>query len=146
MNTDERKVILKSDFERALDSVLSAFERAGFNVWPVNGDGRFRVVSDHRIVRCAELEVTLPELMFVESGLQLPGGISRPDPKATAAVRPTLLGCRISMSELTPMSTVVTATNSLGRYPVLSSLMPRIRSRVDSVLHVLVAGAEQTAA
>ena len=130
MNTDERRIIMESDFERALDSVLGAFEREGFNVRPVNGDGRFRVVSDHQILRCAELDVTLPELTF----------------SGTAAFSPTVLGCRISMVELTSRSTVVSAKSPLVRYPVLSSLMPRIRSRVNSVLKTLVRGAAQTAA
>jgi hypothetical protein len=146
MNTDERRIILESDFERALDRVLGAFEREGFNVRPVNGDGRFRVVSDHRIVRCAELEVTLPELTFGGAGLEWPGDDSKPDPKETAGSSPTLLGCRISMYELSPRSTAVTAKSPLVRYPTLSSLMPRIRSRVDNVLRVLVDGVAQTAA
>ena len=122
MNVDERKIILESDFERALDSVLGAFEREGFIVRPVNGGGRFRLVADHKILRCAELAVTLPELTFLGSD------------------SPTLLGCRIAMCELTARSTVVTATSPLVRYPVLSSLLPRIDSRVDCVLHALVGG------
>jgi hypothetical protein len=146
MNRDERTIILKSDFERALDSVLGAFEREGFDVRPVNGNGRFRVVSDHEVVRCAELDVTLPELTFLGSALELPYGDSTPDSKGTVAFSPTLLGCRISMSELTPHSTAVTARSPLGRYPVLSSLTPRIRSRVACVLDVLVDGVAQTAA
>jgi hypothetical protein len=128
MTTDKRRIILESDFERALESVLGAFEREGFNVRPVNGNGRFRVVSGHEILRCAELDVTLPELTFaVENNA-------------------ALLGCRISMFELTSYSTLVTANSPLEFYPMLSSLMPRISLRVNSVLQVLVGGAAQTAA
>jgi hypothetical protein len=128
MTTDERKIILESDFECALERVLGAFERERFNVRPVNGDGRFRVVAGHKILRCAELEVTLPELTFL------------------GPVGSNLLGCRISMFEVTPRSTVVTATSPLVRYPVLVALLPRIRSRVDRVLRALLGGVAQTAA
>ena len=128
MTTGERRIILAIEFERALESVLGAFEREGFHVRPVNGNGRFRVESHRRIVRCAELDVTLPELTFA------------------ADLSAALPGCRISMFELTPNSTLVTATSPLAGYPVLSSLMPRILVRVGSVLHLLVGGAAQTAA
>jgi len=128
MNTDDRRIILQTDFEPALDRVLCGFERAGFCVWPVNGNGRFRVVSDDRVLRCAELEVTLPELTFA------------------ADVSATLAGCRITMCELTPDSTLVSANSPLVPYPGLSSLLPRIRLRVDRVLQQLVGSTAQTAA
>jgi hypothetical protein len=126
MTTDDGRITLETDFERALESVLGAFEREGFNVRPVNGNGRFRVVSDHRILRCAELDVNLPELTFADNA--------------------ALLTCRISMFELTSDSTLVTANSPLEFYPVLSSLTPRISFRVNSVLHVLAGGAARTAA
>ena len=128
MSTDDGRVTLETDFERALESVLGAFEREGFKVRPVNGNGRFRVVSNHKILRCAELDVNLPELTFAVDD--------------TAA----LLGCRISMFELTSDSTLVTANSPLEFYPVLSSLTPRISLRVNSVLHVLAGDAARTAA
>jgi hypothetical protein len=126
MTTNDGRITLETDFERALESVLGAFEREGFTVRPVNGNGRFRVVSDHRILRCAELDVNLPELTFADNA--------------------ALLTCRISMFELTSDSTLVTANSPLEFYPVLSSLTPRISFRVNSVLHVLAGGAARTAA
>lgn len=128
MTTGERRITLATDFERALESVLGAFEREGFHVRPVNGNGRFRVESHGRILRCAELDVTLPELTFA------------------ADLSAALLGCRISMFELSPNSTLVTANSPLASYSMLLSLMPRMLFRVRNVLHLLVGEAAQTAA
>jgi hypothetical protein len=137
MNTDERRLILDRGFERAIETVLSAFLSEGFSVKPLDaGDLHHRerpsTCSGHTdgSLRFALLEATLPELSFAA----LPGDV------------PALLGCRLTLFELTGSCTLLTADNPLRKYPLLASSVPRIADRVSRALRTVIGTGVLTAA
>ena len=125
MSTKDRRLILDQGFDHAVETVLSAFLAEGFTIEPVDGgDLHQRCASADRL-RYALLKATLPELSFVPCGCG--GGL------------PAILGCRISLFELTGSCTLVTASNPLARYPMLASLVPRLSERLGGAMHAAAA-------
>jgi hypothetical protein len=123
MNTDERRLVLDESFERSVARVLDAFLRAGFKVEARDaGDLHQRVIPGDPL-RYALLEASLPELTF--------------RPPGSCSTAPGLLGCRVTLFELTGSCTLVTAENPLGRYPLLASLVPRMTERVGAALKLM---------
>jgi hypothetical protein len=123
MSATDRQLVLDQGFDRAVETVLNAFLTEGFTIEPVDGgDLHQRCASADRL-RYARLEATLPELSFVPCGYG--GGL------------PAILGCRISLFELTRTCTLVTASNPLARYPMLASLVPRLSERLGGALHTV---------
>lgn len=134
MNT-ESQVVVDHSFERALEVVLEAFVREGFAVDPLEA-GRLQFYTfPGDMLRYARIEASLPELCF-------PGVETHAD----AASNCSLLGCRISLYELTSSCTLVTAENALTRYPLLESLVPRVTRRIASALRELSRVASPSAA
>jgi hypothetical protein len=134
MNT-ESQVVVDRPFERALEAVLEAFVREGFAVDPLEA-GRLQFYTfPGDLLRYARIEASLPELSF--SGAQT---------AANASSDCSLLGCRISLYELTGSCTLVTAENALLRYPLLASLVPRVTRRIASALRELSRVASSSAA
>ncbi|HET7216592.1 MAG TPA: hypothetical protein VFJ02_01030 [Vicinamibacterales bacterium] len=126
MNTEERQLVVDLPFERTLVSVLEAFLREGFAVDPLEA-GRLqfcRFPGD--MLRYARIEASLPELCF--------GGMPEVPRSASTC---SLLACRLSLYELNGSCTLVTAENSLTRYPLLESLVPRVTRRIASALREL---------
>jgi len=118
MNTDERQLVIDQSFDQTLESVLAAFLREGFSVDPLEaGNLIFYKIPGDRL-RYARIEASLPELSFT-SGSQVQCG---------------LLGCRLSLYELSRSCTLVTAENALTRYPLLASLVPRVTRRISLAL------------
>jgi hypothetical protein len=134
MNIDERRLILGRGFERAMETVLDAFLHEGFTVTPIDaGDLHHR--SHHRTdpgcsLRYALLEATLPEL-------------KAPSSVAEAAPPPA---CRVSVFELNGACTLVTAENSLVRYPMLEPLARGAADRMASALRLIIRRDVSTAA
>ena len=138
MTTDEQRLILDRGFERAMETVLGAFLREGFNVTPLDaGDLHHRDrlstcggQSTERSLRFARLEATLPELSIA----------------ALPVEAPALLGCRLTLFELTGSCTLLTAENPVTRYPLLASIVPRIADRVGRALRTVIGTGVLTAA
>jgi len=138
MGTDERRLILDRGFERAMETVLSAFIREGFSVKPLEaGDLHYRERAStcsgqttNGSLRFALLEATLPELSFAA----LPGDAA------------ALLGCRLTLFELTGSCTLLTAENPLTKYPLLASIVPRVADRVSRALRTVIGTGVLTAA
>jgi len=123
MSSKDRRLVLGQGFDRAVETVLNAFLTEGFTIEPVDGgDLHQRCASADRL-RYALLDATLPELSSVPSGCG--GGL------------PAILGCRISLFELTGSCTLVTASNPMARYPMLASLVPRLSERLAGALHTV---------
>lgn len=126
MNIDERRLIIGSGFERAMETVLDAFLHEGFTVTPIDaGDLHHR--SHHRTdpgcsLRYALLEATLPELT------------------------PPLPACRVSVFEVQGACTLVTAENVLVRYPLPESLARNAADRLAGALRLIVRHDVSTAA
>ena len=134
MNT-ESQVVVDQAFERTLESVLEAFVREGFAIDPLEA-GRLQFYTfPGDMLRYARIEATLPELCFAGSRTV-----------ADASANCSLLGCRISLYELTGACTLVTAENALLRYPLLESLVPRVTRRIASALRELSRVASPSAA
>ena len=129
MSSEVRRLVLDQGFDRAVETVLSAFLTEGFAVEPVDGGDLHRRCAAADRLRYTLLEATLPELGFVPC--RCIGGL------------PAILGCRIALFELTGSCTLVTASSPLARYPLLASLVPRLSDRVGSALRqVACQGAE----
>ena len=123
MNIEGRRLVLDESFERAVAAVAGAFLREGFTVEPRDaGDLHDRAIPGDRL-RYALMEASLPELSF-----RLPD---------SCAARTALLGCRLSLFELTGSCTLITAENPLDRYPLLASLVPRLAERVGDALRLM---------
>jgi hypothetical protein len=133
MNTEERRLILDRGFDRTVDTVLDAFLHEGFTLNPVGAGDLHRPEPgpDGRTRRYAMLDAALPEFVFRS---------------IHSADAPVLLGCRISVFELTPSCTLVTIDNPVVRYPELAALVPRVAERVGHVVHVLMQTGTLTAA
>jgi hypothetical protein len=122
----ESQLVVDQSFERTLASVLDAFVREGFTIDPLEA-GRLKFYTfPGDLLRYARIEASLPELCFGESP-QVPH----------ASSKCTLLGCHVSLYELTGSCTLVTAENALLRYPLLESLVPRVTRRIASALREL---------
>jgi hypothetical protein len=120
MTTAERRHVVDQGFDRTIEIVLEAFLSAGFSVAPLEGGELHQKGGPGDRLRYALLEATLPELSF-----------------ARAACRrefPPILGCRISVFEVTGSCTFVTTSNPLARYPLLGSLVPRLSERTRAAL------------
>jgi hypothetical protein len=131
MNNDERRLILDRSFERAMETVLDAFLREGFTVKPLDAGDLHQHTHPGSSLRYALLEATLPEQIC--QGARVPGG-------------PPVLACRLSLFELTGSCTLVTAENPLVRYPLLSSLAPRVADRIGDALRDVIRAGVLTAA
>jgi hypothetical protein len=129
VTTDERRLILDRSFERAMETVLDSFLREGFTLKPLDA-GDLRQPQGCSL-RYALLEAELPELNF------------RGVPSASGE---RLLACRLSLYELTDACTLVTAENPLVRYPLLSSLAPRVGDRIGHALRTAIRAGVLTAA
>ena len=57
-----------------------------------------------------------------------------------------LLGCRVSVFELTGSCTLVTIESPVVNYPALSGLVPRVTERLTRVVHTLLAAGNLNAA
>jgi hypothetical protein len=133
MPTENRRLVLDEGFTRAVETVLEAFLSEGFTVMPIDGGDLHRRPLAGRPLRYALVEATLPELSFVPCGW--------------AAGLPAILGCQVSLFELTASCTLVTASNPLTRYPLIASLVPRLSDRIGGALrHVARRGASLEAA
>jgi hypothetical protein len=131
MNHEERRLILDRGFDRAVETVLDAFLREGFCINPVGAGDLHRPQSPGHARRYAMVDAALPELVF--------GSKSAPEP-------PALLGCRVSLFELTASCTLVTVERPIGRYPVLTTLVPRVAERIERAIRTLVHQGVLTAA
>jgi hypothetical protein len=133
MSPEDRRLVVDQEFDRAVEVVLDGFLREGFTIRPVDGGDLHQRCAAGHTLRYAMLEASLPELAFV------PGvGVESLAP---------ILGCRISLFELTGSCTLVTVSNPLTRYPLLSSLVPRLTERLGGALRlVAVRGASLEAA
>jgi hypothetical protein len=120
MMTSDRRLVVDQDFDRTVETVLDAFLNAGFSVAPIDGGDLHQKGESGGRLRYALLEATLPELSFVRA--------------ACRRDLPLILGCRISVYEVTGSCTFVTASNPLTRYPLLASLVPRLSERTRAAL------------
>ena len=131
MNIEERRVILDRGFDRALSTVLDAFLRERFAITPTGAGDVHRPNTTGRPRRYAMLETVIPELDF--------------RPVGTEPVTP-LLGCRVSVFELTGSCTLVSIESPVVNYPALSGLVPRVTERLSRVVHTLLAAGNLNAA
>ena len=120
MLTADRRVVVDQGFDRTVETVLDAFLSAGFSVTPIEGGDLHRQRESGGRLRYALLEATLPELCFIRA--------------ACRREFPPILGCRISVYEVTGSCTFVTTSNPLTRYPLLASLVPRLSERTRAAL------------
>ena len=116
----DRRLVVDHGFDRTVETVLQAFLDAGFAITPIDGGDLHHKDDPSGRLRYALLEATLPELCFVRSRC-------RQEP-------PPILGCRISVYEVTGSCTFVTTSNPLTRYPLLESLVPRLSERTRCAL------------
>jgi hypothetical protein len=125
MSPEDRRLVLDRDFDRAVEVVLDAFLREGFTLRPVEGGDLHQPCVPGHPRRYALLDASLPELAFVsvDASERLSG----------------VLGCRISLFELTGTCTLVTVANPLTRYPLLSLLVPRLTERLGVALRLVAA-------
>jgi hypothetical protein len=134
MHIDERRLILARGFERTMETVLDAFLHEGFTVTPIDaGDLRHRshgCPHEGCSLRYALLEATVPEL-------------KAPSSVAGAASLPA---CRLSVFELNGACTLVTAENTLVRYPLLESLARGAADRMGNALRLIMRRDVSTAA
>jgi len=134
MNIDEQRLILGRGFERTMETVLDAFLHEGFTVTPIDaGDLHHRshvCPHDGGSLRYALLEATVPEL-------------KASSPVAGAEELPA---CRVSVFELNGACTLVTAENTLVRYPLLESLARNAADRMGNALRLIVRRDVSTAA
>lgn len=129
----DRRVVVDQGFDRAIETVLHAFLNAGFAITPIEGGDLRQKGRSGGCLRYILLEARLPELSFVASAC-----------RREAA---PILGCRISVYEVTGRCTFVTTSNPLARYPFLASLVPRLSERTRSALGlVAIHGAPSAAA
>jgi hypothetical protein len=131
MNGEERRLILDRGFDRTVDTVLDAFLQEGFRMNPVGAGDLRRPETSPRTRRYAMLDAVLPELTFREAASSEP---------------PAVLGCRISIFELTTACTLVTIERPVVRYPMLAALVPRVTERVGHVVSILLQRGTLTAA
>jgi hypothetical protein len=123
MSPEDRRLVVDQGFDRALEVVLDAFLCEGFTIRPVDGGDLHQRCAAGEPLRYALIDASLPELAFVPVD----------DTDRLAAV----LGCRISLFELTATCTMVTVSNPLTRYPLLSSLVPRLTERLSGALRLV---------
>ena len=116
----DRRVVVNEGFDRTVETVLEAFLSAGFSVTPIAGGDLHHKRTPGGRLRYALLEATLPELCVVRAACQRD--------------LPLILGCRISVYEVTGSCTFVTTSNPLTRYPLLASLVPRLSERTRAAL------------
>jgi len=132
-STSDRRLVVDQGFTRTIETVLQAFLSAGFSVTPIEGGDLHQKCAPGGSLRYVLLEARLPELSFIASSCR---------PEATP-----ILGCRISVYEVTGSCTFVTTSNPLARYPLLASLVPRLSARTRSALGlVALHGAHSAAA
>ena len=131
-STADRRLVVDQGFTRTIESVLQAFLSAGFSVTPIEGGDLHRRSAPGGSLRYILLEARLPELSFVASACRR---------EATP-----ILGCRISVYEVTGSCTFVTTSNPLARYPLLASLVPRLSERTRSALGLVALHGAQSAA
>lgn len=120
ISSADRRLVLDQGFDRTVETVLQAFLNAGFSITPIEGGDLHQKSGPCGRLRYALLEATLPELSFVRSSCW--------------REFPPILGCRISVYEVTGNCTFVTTSNPLARYPLLASLVPRLSDRTRSAL------------
>jgi hypothetical protein len=118
--TADSRLVVDQDFDRTVEAVLDAFLNAGFSVAPIEGGDLHQNGKPGGRLRYALLEATLPELCFVRA--------------ACRREVPPILGCRISVYEVTGSCTIVTTSNPLTSYPLLASLVPRLSERTRAAL------------
>jgi len=128
----DRRLVVDQGFAGTIETVLQAFLSAGFSVTPIEGGNLHQKSAPGGSLRYVLLEARLPELSFVASACR---------PEATP-----ILGCRISVYEVTGSCTFVTTSNPLARYPLLASLVPRLSERTRSALGFVALHGELTAA
>ncbi len=120
ISSADRRLVVDQGFDRTVETVLQAFLNAGFSVTPIEGGDLHQKSGPSGRLRYALLEATLPELSFVRSSCW--------------REFPPILGCRISVYEVTGSCSFVTTSNPLARYPLLASLVPRLSERTRSAL------------
>ena len=129
----DRRVVVDQGFNRTIETVLQAFMSAGFSVTPIEGGDLHMKSAPGGSLRYVLLEARLPELGFAASERRLEAA--------------PILGCRISVYEVTGSCTFVTTSNPLARYPLLASLVPRLSARTQTALGlVALHGAHSAAA
>jgi hypothetical protein len=131
MNNEERRLILDRGFERTLETVLDAFLREGFCINPIGAGDLHRPESPGHAKRYAMCDAALPELVFRSKFATDP---------------PALFGCRVSIFELTASCTLVTIERPIERYPVLTTLVPRVAERIERAVRTLIHQGVLTAA
>ena len=118
--TADRRLVVDQGFDRTVETVLQAFLDAGFSATLIEGGDLHQTSGPGGPLRYAVLEATLPELGFVRSSC---GREFSP-----------ILGCRVSVCEITGSCTFVTTSNPLAHYPLLASLVPRLSERTRNAL------------
>ncbi len=88
MRLEEWRLVVDGDFERTLENVNDAFRTGGFALTPVESGDYPNAARPGEPHRYALLYATLPELRF------------QTDRAADASA--SMLGCRLSIYELTP--------------------------------------------
>ena len=133
MSPEDRRLVIDHGFDRSIEVVLDAFLCEGFTIRPVDGGDMHQRSIAGDPLRYALLDASLPELTFV--------------PGEGAESLAAILRCRISVFELTGTCTLLTVSNPLTRYPLLSALVPRLTERLLRALrHVAVRSASLEAA
>ncbi len=131
MNIEERRVILDRGFDRALNTVLDAFLQERFAITPTGAGDVHRSGSSGCSRRYAIFEATIPELE-----------VSAHDGKASTP----LLGCHVSIFELTGSCTLVTVESPAVQVPAVAKLITRASDRLSRVVHALLAAGNLNAA
>ena len=121
-STSDRRLVVDQGFTRTIETVLQAFLSAGFSVTPIEGGDLHQKCAPGGSLRYVLLEARLPELSFIASSCR---------PEATP-----ILGCRISVYEVTGSCTFVTTSNPLARLAMARPIRPspRIPSRLPENL------------
>jgi hypothetical protein len=120
MRLEEWRIVIDRDFDQTVTSVAGVFRSAGFSVAPVESGDLPNAARPGEPHRYTLLHATLPELSFQNDD-------------ASAS----MLGCRLSIYELTASRTLLTADIRLMPYPALALLIPRVAKRVgDAVMRL----------
>lgn len=130
MKSAAHRVILDRGFDRSLAIVLDAFLHEGFTVEPTIAGDLHRAGGPGQARRYASFDAGLAELNFC----------------AGTSAHPALLGCRVSIFEMTWACTLVTMEEPVAHYPLLAALVPRITHRIDAAVRSLEADASVNAA
>jgi hypothetical protein len=129
MRLEEWRLVVDGDFEHTSDNVVRVFQTLGFGVAPVESGDLPNAARPGEPHHYTLLYATLPELSFQNDG----GSAS-------------MLGCRLSIYELTASRTLLTVDVRLMPYPTLALLVPRVKKRMREALARLAPDSSAVAA